>query len=384
MPTFEAVQQDVRARIGRIQRIMRANDVDALVLAGRGAPGAFGAVRYVTNINTWAGTCSAVLGVDDPNPWIQTQSSYQAVWMRQETTGDRARVESSWAPWKFTGERARQYAERNRRIGGVSLEGSLTVAEFNRLRGELEGYDIVDLTEPFNDLRQIKTPVEIEAFREQGEILNASLDVFREAARVGTRYWDACAAAEEFVKGKGCFWGRTKMSLDQTPYTVPTPLDRRVRPDDVINFEIVYESPWGYWLEMNAVYSVGPLPEGPRRVLDAYAAAIESSAKLARPGVTWREISANNDRVIGEFGFKVIGKHTPDGHSTGLDEMDGPNSIVGPDHVIRENVVLSFHPGTVLEGNRGFLISDNFLVTPGGAVRLSPRMAERYHLQLEG
>jgi len=384
MPTFEAVKKDVRERIERIHKLMASHDVDALILAGRGAPGAFGAVRYITNVNTWAGTCAAVLGAGDADPWIQTQSSYQAVWMRQETTSDAARVESSWTPWKITGARARQYAGRNRRIGGVSLEGSLTVAEHARLRGELEGYEIVDVTEAFNDLRQIKTPVEVEALREQGNILNASLDVFRQAARVGERYWDACAAAEEFVKGKGCFWGRTKMSLNQTPYTVPTPLDRRVQPDDVINFEIVYESPWGYWLEMNAVYSVGLLPAAPRKMLDAYAAAIESSAKIAKPGVTWREISANNDRVIGGFGFKVIGKHTPDGHSTGLDEMDGPNSIVGPDHVIRENVVLSFHPGTVLEDNRGFLISDNFLVTKDGAVRLSPRTAERYHLQLDG
>jgi hypothetical protein len=36
----------------------------------------------------------------------------------------------------------------------------------------------------------------------------------------------------------------------------------------------------------------------------------------------------------------------------------------------------------VLEDNRGFLISDNFLVTPGGAVRLSPHTADRYHIRL--
>ena len=36
-------------------------------------------------------------------------------------------------------------------------------------------------------------------------------------------------------------------------------------------------------------------------------------------------------------------------------------------------MVLSFHPSTRLEGDRAFLISDNFLVTPGGSVRLSPK-----------
>ncbi len=46
-------------------------------------------------------------------------------------------------------------------------------------------------------------------------------------------------------------------------------------------------------------------------------------------------------------------------------------------------MVLSYHPGSVLENNRGFLISDNFLVTPEGAVRLSPHNAHRYHILLD-
>ncbi|MBK9747647.1 MAG: M24 family metallopeptidase [Chloroflexi bacterium] len=46
-------------------------------------------------------------------------------------------------------------------------------------------------------------------------------------------------------------------------------------------------------------------------------------------------------------------------------------------------MVLSFHPGTILENDRGFLISDNFLVTPEGAVRLSPHSASRYYMRLE-
>jgi hypothetical protein len=46
-------------------------------------------------------------------------------------------------------------------------------------------------------------------------------------------------------------------------------------------------------------------------------------------------------------------------------------------------MVLSYHPGTVLENDRGLLISDNFLVTETGGVRLSPHNAHRYSLRLE-
>jgi len=83
------------------------------------------------------------------------------------------------------------------------------------------------------------------------------------------------------------------------------------------------------------------------------------------------------------LGFPVAGKHTPDCHSTGLDGSDGPSTLSSPDFVLKSNMVLSYHPGTVLENNRGLLISDNFLVTPEGAVRLSPHNASRYYIRLE-
>ena len=78
-----------------------------------------------------------------------------------------------------------------------------------------------------------------------------------------------------------------------------------------------------------------------------------------------------------------MGKHTPDCHSTGLDGSDGPSAASNPDFVLKSNMILSYHPGTILENNRGFLVSDNFLVTPEGAVRLSPHHANRYFMQLE-
>ena len=94
-------------------------------------------------------------------------------------------------------------------------------------------------------------------------------------------------------------------------------------------------------------------------------------------------IADANDKALSDRGFPVAGKHTPDCHSTGLDGSDGPNSLGAPDFVLQPNMVLSYHPGTVLENDRGFLISDNFLVTPEGAFRLSPHHADRYYMQLE-
>lgn len=383
MLTFDGLKRDVARRIGRIQAMMADQGLNALIVVGSGSPSGLGALRYITNAHLWGGAAYAVLGADDPDPWVQVWSSYQGVWTRNESTTSPERVESPDNIVARTAELAKGYAGRGRRIGIVNLQ-KMSLAEHGAFSRALEGYELVDATGGYNALRQIKSPFELEAIQQNGAILDACMDVFADNARVGARYWDVCAATEAFVKARGAFWGRSKLSLDLTPYTVPTPKELRMGEDDIINFEIVYESPWGYWLEMTTVFSFIELPDEARAQLDGYLRAVESSSAAARAGATFREVSEANDATLRELGFAVAGKHTPDCHSTGLDGSDGPSSAAAPDFVLQPNMVLSFHPGTVLEGNRGFLISDNFLVTPGGAVRLSPHTAERYHIKLRG
>jgi Xaa-Pro aminopeptidase len=381
MLTFEGLKRDVERRVGRIQATMAEQGLGALIVVGNGSPGGLGALRYITNAHLWAGAAYAVLGADDLDPWVQVWSSYQGVWTRNETTSRPERVESPDDIIARATELAKGYAERGRRIGIVNLQ-KMSLAEHSKFSRALEGYELVDFTADYNVLRQIKSPFELEAIQQNGAILDACMDVFAAHARVGARYWDVCAATEAFVKAKGAFWGRSKLSLDLTPFTVPTPKDLRMGEDDIINFEMVYESPWGYWLEMTTVFSFIELPDEAQVQLNGYLRAVENSSAVARAGATFRQVSESNDATLRELGFAVAGKHTPDCHSTGLDGSDGPSSAAAPDFVLQPNMVLSFHPGTVLEDNRGFLISDNFLVTPGGAVRLSPHTADRYHIRL--
>jgi Xaa-Pro aminopeptidase len=384
MLTHASLKRDVTNRIARIQSMMAEQGLGALILVAGGAPGGLGALRYITNVHLWGGAAYGVLGTEDPDPWLLVWSSYQGVWSRNETTTLRDRVISPDDIVGRTTELARGYAEQGKRIGMVNMNKLLSVGEHGKFMAALDGYEVVDVTEAYNAIRRIKTPFELEAVQQNGAILDASLDVFRDHAAVGARYWDVCAATEGFVKSHGAFWGRTKVSLDLTPYTVPTAKDAVMGRDDVINFEIVYESPYGYWLELTTVFTFGDLPDEAHTLLEGYLAAVDASSAAARSGNTFADVSEANDSTLRGLGFPVVGKHTPDCHSTGLDGSDGPNSLSDPSFEMKTNMVLSFHPGTVLANDRGFLVSDNFLVTPEGAVRLSPHNADRYHLRLDG
>ena len=383
MLTHDALTRDVSQRINRIQAMMAEKDLGAIIIVGGGAPGGLGALRYITNVHLWGGAAYGVLGSEDPDPWLLVWSSYQGVWSRNETTTQKDRVISPGDIVGGTTKLARNYAEKSRRIGMVNMNKLLTVGEHAKFMSALNGYEVVEVTDAYNTIRQIKTPFELEALQQNGAILDGCLDVFRESAYVGARSWEVCAATEAYVKSHGAFWGRTKLSLDITPYTVPTDKNHRMGVDDIINFEIVYESPCGYWLEMTTVFSFNELPDEIDSLLQGYLRAVEASSSAARTGNTFADVSAANDDTLRGLGFPVAGKHTPDCHSTGLDGSDGPNSLGAPDFELKSNMVLSFHPGTVLENDRGFLISDNFLVTPEGAVRLSPHNASRYYIRLD-
>jgi Xaa-Pro aminopeptidase len=383
MLTHDSLKRDVARRIERIQAMMQAKDLAALIVVGQAQPGGIGAIRYITHAHIWGGAAYAVLGANDPHPWLTVWSSYQSMWSRSETTTLPERVESPDNIVARTTELAKGYATSSKRIGMVNMNKLMSIGEYGKFTKALEGYELVEVTADYDALRQIKSPFELEAIQQNGAILDAAMDVFRDNAGVGVRFWDVCAAVEGYIKSFGGFWGRTKVSLDLSPYTIPTPKDQRMAEDDIMNFEIVYESPWGYWLEMTSVFSFKPLPADVQAMYDGYLRAVEASSAVAKAGNTFRMISDANDQTLRDLGFNVIGKHTPDCHSTGLDGSDGPSTQSNPDFVLKSNMVLSFHPGTILENGRGFLITDNFLVTPEGAVRLSPHHASRYYMRLD-
>ena len=367
-----ALEQDVARRVKKLQDLMVDKDLGAVFIPARGAPGMMGMAKYFTNLVLWAGPAWVVVGADHPEPALVQWSSYGAEWNRQEAT-------TSWVenPDPDALGRALDIAEEftaeTKRIGVEHLTTNWTLGDWNRLKETLPDRETVDITKELDAMRSIKSHFEIEANYNTGRIFTEAMERFGQVARPGVRAWEAASEAEHVLKTQGCFWGRSKYSLDLRPYTIPTPLDRRLVEDDIILFELVYTGPYGYWYEMTALFSFQALPSDVKAQVEAQEKVIEAAARAARPGVPIGRIAEVTNATFEELGFPVVGKHTPNCHSIGLDESDGPSSWFTPDEALKCNMVLSFHPSTLLEGDRAFLVSDNYLVTDEGAVRLSPK-----------
>ena len=76
MLTHYGLKRDVIRRIERIQAMLKEKSVAALIIVGQAAPGGLGAMRYISNAHLWGGAGYAVLGADDPDPWLLIWSSY--------------------------------------------------------------------------------------------------------------------------------------------------------------------------------------------------------------------------------------------------------------------------------------------------------------------
>ena len=367
-----ALEQDVARRITRAQKMMKDKGIGALFIPAHGAPGMMGMAKYFSNINLWAGPAWVILGSERPEPVIIVFSSYGAAWNRQDAT-------TSWVenPDPDTMGRAieiaREFTRKDKKIGIEHLNSTWKVGDWTRLQKDLNDVDYVDVTRELDELRSIKTAFEIEEIYKMGRIMKDAFDAFSDVARPGVRAWHAAAVSEGVLKAEGCFWGRSKFSFDLRPQTIPTPVDKVFKEDDIFVFELVYTSPLGYWSEVTALYSFKPLPMKIRSEIEAQEKVIEACAQAATPGTPIGHIADLTTKVWEDLGFKIVGRHTPNCHSIGLDESDGPSSWFTPKDELKANMVLSFHPSAYLEGNKAFLISDNFLVTPMGAVRLSPK-----------
>ena len=360
---------------------MKARDIKLLIAVCAGAPHHNGWIRYFTSAEMWGGRVFLLLRQDSLERLVVMRSTYDAEWVRRQALD--TTVESTLlqqvSPMERTIECVAEATQGRGRVGFLNMH-HLSPLEFAAFRKAFPGLELEDLTDEMNPIRQIKSPFEIEAIKETGRILVRGLDRFVELARPGRLAAEVAGEVDGYLKGQGCFWGRVKYSLDQRPYTVIAPPDRRFTKDDVILFQFVHSGPLGYWYELACVYSFTSLPKPTAHRLETMELAIREGAKVAIPGATFATFSAAVDRVFTDSGFKVVGKHTFDCHSIGTDETEGAHPVSS--WQFKENMVLGTHPATLLDGGYGFLLCENFHVQRNGASPMSPLRS--FYRRLDG
>jgi Xaa-Pro aminopeptidase len=104
-------------------------------------------------------------------------------------------------------------------------------------------------------------------------------------------------------------------------------------------------------------------------IYDAVLAAHQAAATALKPGVPGDSIDVAARTAIEARGFTPYSHGL--GHGIGLDVHEAPQMRLGVDITLQPGMVVTIEPGIYLPGWGGVRIEDNYLITPGGAQRLS-------------
>jgi len=271
--------------------------------------------------------------------------------------------------------------------GTVGLELSLGTQSTDRMVGEPTTFThdwftafgaVQDATPLLAEARAIKTAQEIERMRLANDIAAAAMEHCKLIIEPGMSEAQIAAEWEGFVHGEGTGWeGRVDLalgfSLVWTGPGIKTFTATTSRP--VVEGEPTLFEIWvcadGYWCDHTKNLVVGELTPAYRELERGLMAVYEDAIDFARPGASLAELDRSIRAGIEAMGFPGQPSH-PICHGVGARAHEPPYAHQAGGGEIREGMVLAIEPGCYIEGGGGLRVEDNFLITSGGAEKLSP------------
>jgi Xaa-Pro aminopeptidase len=269
---------------------------------------------------------------------------------------------------------------------GVDADGygAIWGYEGPRLSELLPSAKIVNVRKSVDEMRMIKSPVEIALLKESAKLGKVAHSLLEAAAVPGTpeiqvsqhaavettkimlstygpgytsKRWNASPAFAFLISGP-----RTSL-----PHGLPS--GRKLQKGDVVITSCSAEV-GGYMAELERTLFVGEPTKEKAKYFDLMLGAREQAFQAIAPGKT----CASVDRAVSQFlesnGCKKYSRHHV-GHALGLEPHEAPFLDEGDETVLQPGMVFSVEPGIYVEGVGGFRHSDTVVVTDNGAERIT-------------
>jgi Xaa-Pro aminopeptidase len=369
------------AKLDRVRSLMAERELDALVVR---APDN---VLYLTNFWGMKGYDACVFPREGEPVLITIEASEDDAARTAWTTD--VRFIRGYAPDDprpvpaRTLDAALEAAKDHRSIG---IELGMGTQASDRMVGEPTTFTSAwfaawpqaqDAMAVLNTARAVKTGQEIERMRLANEICAAAMEHAAANLRPGMKESQAAALWQGFVHGEGTGWcGKVELALPFSLVwsgpgirTFTATGDLEVQADQPTLFEI-WVCADGYWCDHTKLLCPGELRDDYRELeqglLDVYGRAVDH----CRPGASLAELDVLVRAGIEEIGFPGQPTH-PICHGVGARAHEPPYAHQAGGGTIEEGMVLAIEPGCYWEGGGGLRVEDNFLITAGGAEKLS-------------
>ncbi len=362
-------------RYGKIRAAMAAQGLDALLIAGKGhwwtGRGYF---RYLTDFHLW-GHDALILFPRDGDPLL-TISSY-ALADRVARTGwiTDCRGDVYVAPNMVKAIQEKGLARA--RIGLVGFYWIMPAGMVDLLKRELPGAQFVDADALLNDIRMLKSPLEIQQIHELWDVAKQAMARFVEVVEPGRTQRELAAEAQKVVLANG---GRDMLVFISEDGSANTPQDEPLVCDGIVTYHMEICGESGHWCELTVNCCFREPTDVENRLLETELRAYAEIRQMAKPGARLSDMARTFERVLREDGWQ-IGPPTDhyDFHGQGMDTIevpwysDAPGWGASQDRELQAGMVFSFHPRRKVSPFEGRTpgLNEDVLITENGIHRLA-------------
>lgn len=347
----------VREHAARLQELMRADDLSAVLLFHSSNMLAFAGTPHASSDRI---TCGAVTRAGQI---IVVCPAFERPAL------ERSRVITSLHTWEEHQDPYRCFADAlaqaGVRSGTIGVDGRIWLAALAKFEHALDGVAIRPAEALLREVRMCKSAAEQDILRvahRKGEQVFAAL---RDGLlRPAVRECDLMDTLSERFEPEGI---AVEPLIQSGPNAaIPhNPTGQRLLHDgDTVVVDSVIR--WqGYHSDITRTFAIGRPATKARRAYKVVRAAQAAAMEAARPGVPCRELDAIARRVITDAGFGPYFTHRL-GHGMGLEGHEPPYLSGAETETLRPGMCCTVEPGIYVPGEFGIRIEDPILITADG------------------
>lgn len=366
-PRFSEEEYARRERL--VKNMMSEKDIEALLIYSSSA--AIGTINYLTNYISWVPTYLIYPMEGEPTLILHF---YNHIPCTQAMSRVRDIVWHFNDPVKCVVENLVKKKLSKSKIGVVGFD-TIPYSHMAGIKGKLPEAEFIDVSEPYNWVRWIRSEEEIEWFRRSAYLTDLTVEALEKRIRPGLTEHDLNAIVyDAFLREGGQLWIDfiSSTNMDDPDVFVPWqfPRARPLRRGDVVITEISVGY-YGYVAQIHRPFAVAKEPTPLyKKLFEVALECFERVSKALRPGATTEDIIKATS-VIEENGFTVYDSLV---HGEGAKNPElGSSSSVHPREpfVFKENMVIVIQPQPVTRDYKaGLQLGAATVVKPNGAQNL--------------
>lgn len=262
------------------------------------------------------------------------------------------------------------HGARPSRIGVVGMHRIPWVA-LEAVKAAVPEAELTDVGDILDEMRRIKSPLEIRLLRESAAIVAEAIAEVRSCLEPGLTENELIARILYVFNLRGAgsaFRPGVQAGVDADSAVIArAPRGRPIEPGDTVMMDIGAEHR-GYMSDVARTFVVGEPNDLQRRVWRAVNAAYDAVMRTARPGVPCNQLHRVAKVAIEDAGFRLIHRI---GHGVGLGTSFEWPSLDTEEALLEPGMTFCVEPGIYEPGAGAMKIEDMVVVTDDGCELLS-------------